>query len=185
MRDDGYTIAEMLVALAIIGLAFGGFVEATRTLAGFQRAAVGATAQVSARTAIARTLSFAVADDGPFFSNQTAFVGTTARFAFACSAGACGASITPDGARSVLVAWRGRRRSTPVSLPQAAAFRYADGGDEGDAWPQAPLPPERLRAIFILADGARGEPLGTVRLAVDEPPDCVFDPIAQACRLSQ
>lgn len=184
MRDDGYTVAEMLVAVAIIGLAFGGMFEAARTLGAFLRAATGGAAHVQARTAIARTLDVAVAGNWPFFSNQGGFVGDADHFAFACSAGSCGATIARDGPRIVLVARRGDERPMAARLPEGAAFRYADVTGETDAWPPTSLPPRRLAAISIVTDAGH-EPLATERLAIDEPPNCVFDPIAQACRISQ
>lgn len=185
MSDDGYTLAEVLAALVILGLAFGGLAEGARVIGGMQTAATrdahGAAAERSADEALGRL----VEQHGPFISDgRGGFTGLPTNFSFDCDNGSrCGAEVTTnlDGAWLTVLQDAARRR---IRLPSDAAprFSYIDANGASPQWPVTEGRPRTLKAIVLQSHSEPTASLAVARLWVDESANCVFDSIAQDCR---
>ena len=97
-NDGGYTLAETLAAMLIIGLAMGGLFEGSRLVARLQTPTATAVAEARmlrrAEIGLAALLAARPPDD-------RSMTGDAGGFTFDCPAGQCGASLlaTPSGAR--------------------------------------------------------------------------------------
>jgi prepilin-type N-terminal cleavage/methylation domain-containing protein len=185
MSKDGYTLVEMLAALAILGLAFGGLVESGRVIGALQRDATASARAVLAKTSAAGRLDGLLRDAGPFFSDDASgFDGAPTRFSFECDQGRCGGRIETGREGSHFVSFEGARDGVPIRLGGRPSFRYADDSPRTSYWPQGPFPRTVLRSVTI-ADERANETIAAYRLDTDEPPSCVFDVVSQACRRPQ
>jgi Tfp pilus assembly protein PilV len=187
VSEAGYTLAETLAALVMIGLAVGGLTEGVRALTRSQ----AATARVMSadrglrgtETGLTRLLD----GQGPFTTTApNGFSGSATRFTFACGAAAtCGAALVQaaGGAQLSLTTADGSTRTALLPGVRGARFAYADAlGSEG-GWPVSDPQPRTLRTIALMQATLGGEtPVATVRLWVEQPTDCAFDPVSQDCR---
>jgi prepilin-type N-terminal cleavage/methylation domain-containing protein len=179
LSEDGYTLAEMLVAIAIIGLAFGGLSESARVLGRMQSGALSAQADARARGGAQLAIERVLAGQGPFLSSGVGgFVAAPDRFNFDCSGGRCGARIDSNSAGTFLVPLQPTGSRPAVRTAARVSFGYADL--DGAAWPSADAPARPLRSISLV--GADGFPIATWTVSVQEPAGCVFDVVAQGCR---
>ncbi|MDR3509243.1 MAG: type II secretion system protein [Caulobacteraceae bacterium] len=185
MNQDGYTLAETLAALVMIGLAMGGLTAGVRVI-GLNQAATGRNLVQGQDLRVAdQALSRLFQDQGPFLSSDSAGLrGATTELSFPCGASVCGAKILADGAGSVL-RFNGRASGQGLHLPRAQSARFAYVGTAGlsDRWPPRGAGQDTLRGVMVLADNGRGEsPVADARLWRDQPVACAFDPISQVCR---
>lgn len=183
MNDDGYTLAEMLAALAILGMAMGG---------------LGLVANLIARQQLASNrIHMRLVDDRAADQALTSWLdqqnvatlrGDPRALSATCGSATCEARLEADKRRTVLVL---RGRSGPVRRlrlrQQDVRFGYVDGGGVADAWPRvavttADAQDEVPRAVRLTAPGAAA-PLAVARVWVREPRDCQFDAIVGACRI--
>lgn len=184
MSDDGYTLAEMLAALAILGLAFGGLTEGARVIGQLQTKAAGVARTTADDRKAQSALETLVAGRGPFISDgRGGFQGTPSGFAFDCEAGRCGAQIATARGRTWLVIQRGgQQQQVPINASDAV-FAYADSGGSSANWPSAEPRPIALTTVLLRAGSTDGQrPLAAARIWIEEPAACVFDAIAQGCR---
>lgn len=185
MSDEGYTLAEMLAALTILGLAMGGLGLVVSLIARQQLAANRVQAHLAADRAadqaLTRLLVQAEAND---------IHGDGHGLSFTCGAATCGASLQADGRRTLLVL---QDRSGPARRlrlrRQGARLSYVDGLGVADSWPRAAEPtansPARdmsLHAVLLAAPDA-GAPMAVARVWTRETRDCQFDAIIGACRV--
>lgn len=185
MTKDGYTLVEMAVALATIGLLITGLLQSIHVIGRFEarnnRAIADARRDGDLQDGLARSLSAA----GPFLSSDAAaFAGSPSGFSYPCQAGICGAKLTEAGERWRLGVSEGTGAEIDYVLPGALRpqFTYVGEHTAGKDWPQT-LPPQRLVLITLTeGDEASARPLASVRLWADEPKTCSFDVIAQVCR---
>jgi prepilin-type N-terminal cleavage/methylation domain-containing protein len=186
VNDDGYTLVEMLAALAIIGLAFGGLLETTRVLGHAQGAALSMEADAWDRGIAERAVARLVADGGPFLAHGAGgFTGGPQGFSFDCNAGErCGVAVEAGTQGTVLDVLAGGRRVVAVRLPGGAHLVYADASGSSDNWPLDNTSPRALSSIALLASDIGTGPFAAWAVPVEEPPGCVFDVVAQACRAS-
>jgi prepilin-type N-terminal cleavage/methylation domain-containing protein len=184
MKDEGYTLVEMLVAIAIIGLAFGGLSESAKVVSMLQAGAGKASADASARDTAQRDLNRFLADTGPFLSTGAgSFIGKAGGFSFDCGNGAtCQAQIQSGAGKTWLVTSVAGQPGISVRVPAGAQFRYVDVSGQQAIWPTAEVEPTQLHSISLIDADAYGFPIATTRLSVDERPGCVFDVVAQGCR---
>lgn len=186
MSQDGYTLAEALAALLIVGLAIGGLTQGVYVLGRLQAANGRATADARAVRAADRALVALLAEQGPFTSKDPErFTGDRRAFHFECGGAVpCGARLVGQarGARLAITGAEGR--VSEFSLPNVPDpwFVYVDAVGRSDAWP--PAGPHRTLSAVSLVSGPAGQetPLANARLWIEQAPDCQFDSISQDCR---
>jgi prepilin-type N-terminal cleavage/methylation domain-containing protein len=183
MNEDGYTLVEMLAALAIIGLAMAGLAESARALRLLQQGVLRSVQAQQAGERAGRDLQRLFASQGPFRSkNAAGLSGGRAKLEFPCAGGgSCGARLTTNGGTARLeLAGDGWR--DVLALPaSSASFVYVDAEGGAQDWPPSTSAPPTLVALAVIA--TRGaQPIAQVRLWRDEAFDCQFDPIAVDCR---
>ena len=181
MADDGYTLAEALAAVTVVGLALGGMSLAVTTIAGQQRrietAHRGLAAQGAADLALQRLLD----GQGPFgLASDPSFSGSASALTFACGAATCRASIEDGRRGSVLIVSRAGDAVERRPLAMASA-RFASVDEAGETLARWPAGGGRLRAVMIRRGGA-GRAVAHARLDVDEGRDCQFDAVIGECR---
>ena len=183
MNDDGYTLAEMLAALTILGLAMGGLSLVVGLISRQQLTSNRIQARLAADRAVDQALTAWLAQDG-----AGDLQGDARRLSFPCAAAACAASLQAEGRRTLLIlrSASGRARRLRLSNP---AVRFSYGGDQGavDAWPPAEISPASakgptLRTVLLAAPRAAA-PLAVVSISPREPRDCQFDAIIGGCRV--
>jgi hypothetical protein len=187
MNRDGYTLAEALVAMLILGLAVGGLVAGSRAVASLQARAGRAAGETRELRAADRALAELLGERGPFRSDDPAgFTGEGARFSFDCGGPQrCGAALEDEGEGAFLAVAGPDGRASRLRLPRGArSARFVYGGDRGElaAWPPAG-PRQVLRTVTLIAgDRDNGSPVATARLWLDQEPDCEYDAITLDCR---
>jgi prepilin-type N-terminal cleavage/methylation domain-containing protein len=186
MSEDGYTLVEMLAALAIIGLAFGGLVESGRVIGQLQVSALGAVHDLAERGAASRALRNLLSDAGPFLSDGVGGLdGQASGFSFDCGEAArCGARLETGRAGSWLVTFENAQPLARARIPDGETFRYGDETGDASAWPSSGTKVVALRSIVITDDSDPAKALASVKLVTDEPAGCIFDVVSQACRHS-
>ncbi len=184
MSEAGYTLAEMLAALAILGLTVAGLTEGTRVIGRLQAKATGAAQAAAADRRAEMALDGLMAGQGPFVSDGRGDLrGDASSFAFGCGAGRCGAAIVKDQGRTWLVVHQGGQQHRTALAAQGAAFSYADSEGSASFWPSGSPRPRSLTAVLLQTTGRGGErSLAAAHLWIEEPRNCVFDAIAQGCR---
>jgi prepilin-type N-terminal cleavage/methylation domain-containing protein len=189
VNDKGYTLAEMLVALMIIGLLMAGLGRGVSLLSNLQGAAstsIGRHWEIrNARENLASLLD----GRGPFLTagpSASDFSGSPHDFKFNCgSASRCGASLSEDGSAVRLQISRPSGDTVVARLPGVshASFLYGSDQSFGSDWPRQSDKPQALRWIFITEEPSGGpKPLFSVPVLVDQAADCQFDTITRTCR---
>jgi hypothetical protein len=186
MSEDGYTLAETLVALATIGFAMGGLTAGVR-LIGLNQASTnqGLIAGHELRAAD-QAFSSLLATQGPFASDDVGSLqGAAQGFSFDCGAPRpCAARLS--GAPGVITL----SVQSPVSATQAqlpdvrqAHFLYVGSRTQGAIWPPGGKDPEVLRAVVLIGENDHGSaPLALATVWREEGVTCVFDPVVGNCR---
>lgn len=184
MSDDGYTLAEALAALAILGLAIGGLGLVVSLIARQQLTALRLHDRLAETRAADRALYDLTVD-----VDLRGLTGDAGGLSFPCGAATCGATLRPVGRRTWLILRvpSGASRRLRLGEPDVR-FGYVGVGGAVDAWPQpAPVGQtaamEPLRAI-VLRTREDAIPLAVTRSWRREPRDCQFDAIAGACRIA-
>jgi len=181
MSDDGYTLAEMLAALAILGMAMGGLGLVTSLIARQQLAAHRVSIRLAEERAADHALGLWLADQDP-----ASLSGDDRRLSAACGPATCTARLEADKSRTVLILQGRSGAARRLRLRQPGLrFGYSDDLGQVAAWPRPgdgeggtkTLAP---RAIVLTA--ASNAPLALARVWPREPRDCQFDAIAGACR---
>ena len=185
MSQDGYTHAETLAALVMIGLAIGGLTAGVRVIGLDQAATTRRLADGHGVAEAQRALATLFEGRGPFLSSEAdGLRGDPGRLAFDCgAAGGCGASLN-EGSGAALLNISGRNGGETIQMPgvPAARFLFVGSRTVGDRWPPVDPDPQTLRSIVIETGGAQPTPVAAVRLWREHPITCAFDPISQACR---
>ncbi|EJL35638.1 prepilin-type N-terminal cleavage/methylation domain-containing protein [Caulobacter sp. AP07] len=187
MSDDGYTLAEMLAALTILGLAMGGLGLVVSLITRQQLTASRIQTRLvddrAADQALTRLLAQAEAGE---------VQGDGRSLSFACGETTCGASLQADRRRTFLILQGRAGPARRLRLrEQGVRFSYVGDGGAIDAWPRTDSPiaggssanvrPETLRVILLTAPGSAA-PLAVGRVWTREARDCQFDAIIGACR---
>jgi prepilin-type N-terminal cleavage/methylation domain-containing protein len=186
MSRDGYTLAEMLVALAIVGLTAGGLAEGARALDRIQRQTAAELTSVRAMATIQERFSEFLGPRGPFWSDDkpTRFQGSADDLSFPCGDGTCTAQLL--SAETGVLLELGFEDGTSVNLPvpgvRTARFSYDDARTEYSDWPPS-VQGLRLKSVTILGGSEPDQhPLAMAPLELEQAPDCEFDPIIKTCR---
>jgi prepilin-type N-terminal cleavage/methylation domain-containing protein len=188
LNQDGYTLAEVLVALFVISLAMGGLTEGARFIGRLQTAAGRSLATDSAQAAVGTAFTAVLEGEGPFASsNATSFSGDEGRFQFTSAAkGPCEVVLRPSGSEMLLeVRVGGAVRRLRLPGVANARFSYAGSRTLGGVWPALSQEAQILRSVSLVAVGPGGETaIAGARVWREQIQNCYFDAIAQACRSS-
>ncbi len=185
MNDDGYTLAEMLAALAILGLAIGGLGLVVSLIARQQLTAMHLQNRLTDARAADRALTTLVADELAAGADLRDLRGDAGGLWFACGTATCAARLTPDGRRTMLLLRdrSGAGRRLRLRAPNLR-FSYVGASGSVEGWPAPPRPgdiaqEQAPRAIILRSVAA---PLAVTPIWRREPRDCQYDAIAGACR---
>lgn len=181
MTDEGYTLAETLAALTILGLALGGMGLVVSLIGRQQLAATRAHNAVMAGHAAQDALERLAGNQGPFTSGgRHTFTGQPRQLSFPCADSSCWARLEPTGKHQRLIVMGADGVVTATRLRQASAqFSYTDALGATDHWPR--IHGGALRAIGLYGDNSSA-PLAVARIWRQEPRDCQFDGVIKACR---
>jgi hypothetical protein len=186
MNEAGYTLAETLAALLIIGLAFGGLSEGIRVIGLFQAATAATTENAASLWRLQDGLNRLLYRQGPFRSDEPQrFAGDATGFSFDCGRPKpCGAQITGDAAETRLTLTDSTgAHDIGLARAPAAAFLYSDGKTLSVGWPPPQDERRMLKSVLLVGRSSEGEaPIAGVRLWREQEDGCQFDPIAQDCR---
>lgn len=177
-RQDGYTLAEALAALLIVGLAIGGMIEGARVIGRLQAPvtkAVGETRQIrQAEAALEALLAARPVGD-------RSLKGDRGSMSFDCG-GVCGLEIRPDRGRSTLVV-RDRATTRRYVLPFSSVnLLYDTRNGRYDQWPPT-TQDTALRGVVVVATAAEGEvALLAAHSWIEQPKICAFDMVSKTCR---
>jgi hypothetical protein len=186
MRDeDGYTLAECLVALFVVGLTVGGLTAGVRTIGRLEAARSRTGASDHAARPIQTALDSLLDGQGPFLSPAPArLVGDASGFSFDCGVGLrCGAWLA-GGSRLALHVARGHdEQVAPLPGLASAQFVYAGARGSSPVWPAGVPQNQTLHSIGLIGRSADGDvALASARVWIEEPVSCDFDLILRACR---
>lgn len=182
MTDDGYTLADTLAALAILGLSIAGATTGLSSLTKIHSATELRSVETASLKRASVLLNDLLTDAGPFTNRNAALQGDSSGFAFDCGSARCGARLEAaiTGARLV-VSSPGNVEHTVRLKPQNVRFVYFGSSTSGRAWPQASDDRQRLRSVSLV-DEQGDAPLVQTVLWIDQPVRCEFDVVAQDCR---
>ena len=186
--DDGYTLAEMLTALVILGLAMAGLVEGMNVIQRTQASATSRLTQATGLTQADRRLDKLFQNKGPFRSDDApGLVGDPAAFQFPCHGGErCGANLVTQGAKPLLVisGETGRRDTVALTGVRRPRFAYIGETAQVGQWP----PPgqrarQSLRAVVIVAGSDQApETIAAARVWLEQSAGCANNSILDDCR---
>lgn len=191
MSRDGYTLAETMAALVMIGLAIGGLGQATFLIGRLNRATGVDIAAGRRLGAAQRALDGLLTQAGPFHPDDEAgFSGQARSFAFPCGDdGICGAELVLGRDQTTLVVRRKGRAvaARPLGVVPDIRFVYRDAVGAHETWPAGePLVDGAkltLDAVSVVSGrGDPGQPLAVSRLWAQQAAACQFDAIAGDCR---
>ncbi|KQV58697.1 MULTISPECIES: hypothetical protein [unclassified Caulobacter] len=186
MSQDGYTAAEALAALAILGLAIGGLTSGLMLIGRHQGQAQAALNDVERRRAMESQLTLALSTGGIFRSDDAnGLRGDSRTMDFPCAGGRCAARL--EGA-SLVLEDAGGERTTRLPTTADLRFEYLTASNASAIWPPTPRPPpapawEPLRAVVVRkSSSSSDEPVALARLWLQQKPACEYDLISQDCR---
>lgn len=187
MSEAGYTLAETLTALAMVGLAMGGVAAGMQMIGRLQLSTSNVVAANQGVRATQARLEDLFRSGEPYRSHEgERFVGGPQLAQFDCGAAArCEARLERDGEAVKLRVTDANARAHETSLATDgdARFVYQGSLSTSEVWP--PLEPGRqaLRAVLVIARPEAGETaLLETRLWAEQPRRCDYDPILRDCR---
>jgi hypothetical protein len=187
MNQDGYTLAETLAALVIIGLAVGGLVGGFDLLGRVQAKAAASANQADQRSRLETEFARFLEHEGPFRSaDDPGLRGDGAHFSYACGARVCTAELDGRNGQTqlVLTGRDGAARSTELGKG-AFVFEYEDDLGQEPDWP--PADPDRPRTLsgIAIVRLRLGEvlPVAMARVFAEQAAKCAFDSISRTCRV--
>lgn len=183
MSDDGYVLADVMAALAVISLTMGGTLAGAALLAKVQARTDLETAKTAGLKRVSVALGDLLGQAGPFRSRDAHFDGEAQAFDFACGARRCGARLVKDGQDLSLEVTRASGEQETIALRGVddARFAYVGALGAGDTWPRWSAKPDRLRQLTLLQTPGEA-PLAQAALPIDQPMVCEFDVVSQDCR---
>ena len=189
LRSDegGYTLAETLAALVIIGLSTTGLMAGVHSLGRLETHAAADTRGSGLEARLDRSLKAMLADVGA--RGERDFVGDAQGFSFACGSARCGMSLQSLNGETE-IRFQTARQISNVAVSgregQRLELTYLTPTRTLPSFPDPSPPstgPEPLTGVQI-SFGGQGPLLAHARVWADEPRDCVFDAILRGCRSS-
>jgi hypothetical protein len=185
---DGYTAAEALAALSILGLAMAGLTTSMGLIGKGQLKARAQLEQSMLQRAADQKLERLLAREAPFRSDQAShLVGGDHSFEVGCGGAQRCVVRIDDGALAVRD-HNGIEASLRLPDGQEPRFVYIGSYNSSDVWPPAPLPPpapawQSLDAVMIQSqvDGSE-KPLAVAKVWLQQRVDCEYDVVIQDCR---
>jgi len=179
MSDEGYTLAEMLTALTILGLALGGLGLVTSLISRQQWMASRLHTQLVQDRAADQAL-------GQWLAGLDAakLQGDGRTLSAPCGVRICRAHVGQEGRRSVLALHGATGSVRRIGLRHRdLRFSFVHAGGAAPAWPLANAKGEErpLRAVRLAAADT-APPVALARAWPFEPRDCHFDVVVGACR---
>lgn len=174
-RDSGYTLVEMLAALAVIGLAFGGLSAGVSVLGRHQ---------ISATKRIVSGEDLAAAQAGLEAALSTVKIGDILsgngrRLEISCATGAqCNATGNPDGVPVSVVRAGGDR----VSAIAANGYSFAYMTSVGPAPTWSSAGDSALFAVVLQTKASGNQPVAVMRLRQEQAFRCEYDVVIASCR---
>lgn len=190
MNEAGYTLTEMLTALAMIGLAMGGLSAGLGVLGRLQADDARTVADLNAARVAHGGVMNVLDGEGPFRSRDAAgFKGDAGGFHFPCGDGAtCDVRLAQDGAgcpRLDVTDAKAVQRRFRIPGAGPLAFSYVGTLGPSAAWPPEDLERQALRAVTLrrATSGPGAQPdVFEARVWREQPADCAFDVLIQDCR---
>ncbi len=186
MRDAGYTLVEMLVALAVVGMTAAGLAEGAHVMTRIQGQTTTALRRERATMALQSRFTQFLNGRGPFGSSdgEAGLQGSADELSFPCGEETCTAQLiaAPAGLSLDLGLEDGSHSSLVLPGVTGGSFAYDDGKAQRSDWPPSDAG-LRLRSVTIMAGFEPDQrPLVVASLDIAQAPDCEFDPIVKACR---
>ncbi|ATQ43429.1 hypothetical protein [Caulobacter mirabilis] len=178
-NEDGYTLAEALAALLIIGLAVGGLVEGARLIGRMQAPTVGAVRETrDLRQAEAAVAALLARRPG----NDRTLRGDPKGFTFDCG-GVCSLEVRDEaGGTTLLVRNQTATRRYALPAGPGANLLYDTRNGRYDRWPLE-TQDVSLRGVALVAPTAEGEvALLAAHSWIEHPKTCAFDMVSKTCR---
>jgi len=174
-REGGYTLVEMLAALAVIGLAFGGLTAGSHILLRQQRST---TSDVATSDALATTQASFEKALGNVKSGDVLFADAR-RIEFACETdGHCGSGdLTGDDIVS-----SARVGADRVAVVAARGYRFLFWTATGQTPLWSSESKDGLAGVTLTTDKARATPIAVVRLREAQAFRCEYDVVIASCR---
>jgi prepilin-type N-terminal cleavage/methylation domain-containing protein len=188
VSDSGYTLAETMVALAVIALAMSGLSAALQVVASGQSRFTAVSVGTDDLRRAEMNLTRLFAGRGPFRSDRPdALSGADHQFQFDCGQRApCGVQLVDPGTGglSLKVQTEAGMQTLPLRTSGPAHFEYQATQGAQSSWPPPSASPlQALRAISIVRDGADTyAAILEARLWTEETMTCEFDVVLQDCR---
>lgn len=187
MNEAGYTLAETLTALAMIGLAMGGVALGMQVIGRVQFSASQAVVAGQAVRSAQLRLEDLFLRGGPYRAHETdRFVGAAQRIAFDCGgAEPCKAELEPArrGFKLRIKDHTGRTLEAPLAGASEPHFVYEGRAGVSLTWPPSAGGREALRTVSLISQSDDGEvALLAARLIAEQPRRCDYDPILADCR---
>lgn len=182
MREAGYTLVEMMVALVIVGGTAAAFSEGVAAMNRIQADAGASLGQGRGQARVQQALSHFLEARGPFGTvpGGQVLTGEATVLDFKCGPSTCHAGLEADGDARFLRLEDESGEPLRIALPRGgeSRFHYSDGETWLSAWP--PKDDNRLlRSVSIVS---RAGPAAVAQLALQQRADCEFDPIVKSCR---
>ena len=184
MNDHGYTLAEMLVALVMVGLAMSGMSLAARSVAHAERRVRGQHDIGLQLDRLRNSVGVELLAGGPYATadlGPETLHGDPLSARFDCQAARCALALdgTPGQQSAAFSDGEARRTFSLAGLPSLAlTYVSALDGRRTDRWPPADRS-DRLAAV-VLTNLAT--PILVLPTPVQQPPNCVFDASLHHCR---
>jgi len=177
--DDGYSLAEALAALLIIGLTMGLLFQGVQALAKLQARTLTIARQSRTLAEAERALTALLADRARLDAELS---GDASGLRFACSSRPCSATLDVAPDKMTLRVMRDRTAHS-YDIPAGEPAKLVYEGEDGryDIWP----PSDRqvaLRGVSVVGAAGGERPLIVARPWIEQPTHCEFDMIARACR---
>lgn len=170
VNDEGYTLAEMLGALMIVGLAVGGMTGGAFTLGLLQRQGAIRAARAEQANVVSNGLDLLLRGQGPFSSaGGVKLEGDRGGFHFTCAGGGACSMVVETKAEVATLSFtaQGVTRTVALGAMPPPMLEYLGSKTAGDHWPpDNPTDWQRLRAIRLVEPGSHA-PLVSARVWIE------------------
>jgi hypothetical protein len=187
VKQDGYTAAETLVALAIIGMAMGGLATSIVLIVRAQARTQARLSDAALQQAATDRIEQLLIPQAPFRSDDPArLAGDERGFEVACGDQRC--SVRLEAGKLLLQGAGGPERQLRLPTGQTGStLSYVGFNSVSARWPPLPAPPpapslEILRAVVVNDAGGGTKPVLVAKIWTQQRYDCEYDIVIQDCR---